>query len=106
MKMLVQFNTNPESPTAGPVTLMARIKDEGGFTSRVNELVFNYRAAGQQFAQSRKGVPIGKFGTQGEGFYTADAELPFPGDWQVEIEVNHGGSIFNASFPFEVKAQQ
>ena len=84
MNMRVQFKTDPASPTAGPVALMARIKSEGGFTSRVNQLVFNYSIASQQFAQGMEGVPVGEFGMQGEGFYTAAAELPFAGDWQLK----------------------
>ena len=47
MKMRLQFKTDPPSPVSGPVTLMARIKGEGGFTMRVNQVRFIYSAAGR-----------------------------------------------------------
>ena len=105
MDMRVQFKTDPAIPTTGPVTLMARVKNEAVMTTRVNQLVFNYSIVGQQFAQSIEGVPVGEFGTQGEGFYTADVELPFPGDWQIEVGINHSGGTFSASFPLKVNQQ-
>ena len=106
MKMLIQLKADPTPPVAGAVTLMARVKDEIGYTARVNQVLFTYSQASQGFTRTKEGMPVGKFGTQGEGIYTASAELPFPGDWQIEIAVNHGGSKFVATFPFEVKAQQ
>lgn len=103
MAMLIQFKTDPAPPMAGPITLMANVKDRVGFTAAVNEVLFTYSQASQGFTQTKEGVPIGEFGTRGNGFYTARVELPFPGDWQVQIQVNHIGSKFNATFPLTVK---
>jgi hypothetical protein len=102
MTLLIQFKAEPEPTVPGPALLMARVKDEVGYTSRVSGVHFTYSKSSRGIANSREGRPVGEFGTRGEGFYVAEVELPYSGNWQVDIRVEHGPAILDASFPLEV----
>lgn len=71
MKVLIQFKADLNPPVAGTAALMAQVKDEVGYVSKVNQLLFTYSAVSQGFTQTKEGIPTGQFGTRGEGFYTA-----------------------------------
>lgn len=102
MTMLIQFKAEPEPTVPGPARLMARVKDEVGYTSRVSGVHFTYSKPSRGIANTQEGMPVGEFGTRGEGFYVAEVELPYSGNWQVDIRVEHGPAVLDASFPLEV----
>jgi hypothetical protein len=103
MTMLIQFKTDPNPPVVGPVNLMARVKSDIGYTIPVDRLVFTWSVKGREITRAVEGMPIGKFGTQGDGIYLATAEFPYPDIWQIEVQITHRQVNLTATFPLDIK---
>lgn len=103
MEMRVQFKAEADSPNAGSLVLMARVKNIAGFPMRVDHVHFNISRNGQSVSETLEGDPVGNFSASGNGFYTATAEVQSRGSYQVDLLVAHQQSSFNSNWPLEVK---
>lgn len=84
-KVLVQFKAESDGSATQSRTLMARVKDVGGFPVRVEQLYFTVRKDGRVLAESLEGEPVGNFMAAGDGYYTSRVDLPSQGSYQVDL---------------------
>ena len=103
MVIKVQFKADPDPPTVGIQTLMARVKDVAGYPMRVDHVHFTVNNDGQVLAQELEGEAVGTFSATGDGFYRTNAELPSPGSYSVDLLVRHNQSSFNSGWTLDVK---
>jgi len=103
MAMRVQFKVEPNPPTVGRLTLMARVKNNVGYPMPVGHVYFAISKDGQSVLETLEGDPVGNFQASGNGYYTVTAELQSPGSYQVNLQVEHQQSRFDSNWPLEVQ---